>query len=100
VCIFLGRGHPHHVDDPSAIQSANMIKVPTKMSKKVVGMIFRVPKTKKIDGVVTTSGNSSTLKRDSRNRIRQPPLMDSLIGNITRFKKSDKCGRTIEIDMK
>jgi hypothetical protein len=25
-----------------------MIKVPTKMSKKVVGMIFRVPKTKKL----------------------------------------------------
>jgi MFS family permease len=33
-----------------------MIKVPTKMSKKVVGMIFRLPKTKKLEGVVTSSG--------------------------------------------
>ena len=43
-------------EQPPASLASNMIKVPTKMSKKVVGMIFRVPKTKKLEGVVTASG--------------------------------------------
>merc|ERR1719509_9346 len=33
-----------------------MIKMPGKMGKKVVGLILRVPKSKKMEGVVTSSG--------------------------------------------
>lgn len=33
-----------------------MIKMPSKMGKKVVGLIMRVPKTKKMEGVVTSTG--------------------------------------------
>lgn len=35
---------------------AAMIKMPKKVGKKVVGLIMRVPKTKKMEGVVTSSG--------------------------------------------
>jgi len=35
---------------------STMIKMPSKMGKKVVGLIMRVPKAKKMEGVVTSSG--------------------------------------------
>jgi len=35
---------------------STMIKMPGKMGKKVVGLILRVPKSKKMEGVVTSSG--------------------------------------------
>ena len=33
-----------------------MAKMPSKVGKKVVGLIMRVPKAKKMEGVVTSSG--------------------------------------------
>ena len=33
-----------------------MMKMPSKVGKKVVGLIMRVPKTKKMEGMVTSSG--------------------------------------------
>jgi len=35
---------------------SSMIKIPSKMGKKVVGLIMHVPKAKKMEGMVTTSG--------------------------------------------
>ena len=35
---------------------ASVMKMPSKMGKKVVGMMMRVPKSKKMEGVVTSSG--------------------------------------------
>ena len=34
----------------------NLKKIPLSMEKKVVGLIMRVPKSKKMEGVVTNSG--------------------------------------------
>ncbi len=41
-----------HVKNPFS----TMIKIPSKMGKKVVGLIMRVPKSKKMEGVVTSGG--------------------------------------------
>jgi len=48
------RGSTFNVRLPKGIST--MIKMPSKMGKKVVGLIMRVPKAKKTDGVVTSSG--------------------------------------------
>jgi len=53
-----GSGNPRrsgfNVRLPKGIST--MIKIPGKMGKKVVGLIMRVPKAKKMEGVVTSSG--------------------------------------------
>ena len=37
-----------------------MMKMPSKVGKKVVGLIMRVPKAKKMEGMVTSSGLGET----------------------------------------
>jgi len=46
------RGNQNQVKKPFS----TIIRIPSKMGKKVVGLIMRVPKSKKIEGVVTSSG--------------------------------------------
>jgi len=48
------RGSTFNVRLPKGLST--MIKMPSKMGKKVVGLIMRVPKAKKMEGVVTSSG--------------------------------------------
>ena len=45
-----------------------MIKIPSKMGKKVVGLIMRVPKSKKMEGVVTSGGlgKAYNIKRNAK----------------------------------
>ena len=48
-----------------------MVKMPSKVGKKVVGLIMRVPKAKKMEGVVTSSGLG---KRDDHYDHQLPPI--------------------------
>lgn len=56
-----------HVKNPFS----TMIKIPSKMGKKVVGLIMRVPKSKKMEGVVTSGGlgKAFNIKRYAKVKI-------------------------------
>ena len=46
-----------------------MVKMPSKVGKKVVGLIMRVPKAKKMEGVVTSSGLGELFRQNIEDDI-------------------------------
>ena len=46
-----------------------VVKMPSKVGKKVVGLIMRVPKAKKMEGVVTSSGLGELFRQNIEDDI-------------------------------
>ena len=61
-----------------------MIKIPSKMGKKVVGLIMRVPKSKKMEGVVTSGGlgKAYNIRRNSKVKNINTRIVKEHIENV------------------